>query len=72
MTEKRNNEMNMAGMIHEDYSAPSNLPQNVKHSYYPSNGKGMRESLNDTISGIDSECRDVKNKMNSHRSNSKW
>lgn len=70
--ERRDKSHSFSAMISEDRSAPSNLPQQVKMTMYPSNGRGMRESINDKITGIDEECRNMDSKMNSNRSKSKW
>ncbi len=46
------------GMISEDHSCPSNLPQHVVHKYYPQNEYMDRYELDDTIEGIDDNIND--------------
>ena len=50
---RRTQEMEDAGMLHEDRSAIANLPQNVMIKPYPKAGYHIPEELDDTISGID-------------------
>ena len=50
---RRRQEMEDAGMIHEDHRAVANLPQNVVMSYYPKDSGFLPENLDDTIRGID-------------------
>ncbi len=50
---RRTQEMQDAGMIHEDMASVANLPQNVMIKPYPKTGPYMPEGLNDDISGID-------------------
>ncbi len=50
---RRRQEMEDAGMIHEDHNAIANLPQDVKMTYWPKGGHYIPEELDDTISGID-------------------
>lgn len=50
---RRTQEMQDAGMIHEDLSAIANLPQNVMIKSYPKTGPYNPEVLDDTIGGID-------------------
>ena len=52
---RRTQEMQDAGMIHEDRSAIANLPQEVMMKMYPRTGPNMPENLDDTIKGIDSQ-----------------
>lgn len=49
---RRTQEMQDAGMIHNDMSAIANLPQNVMIKPWPDGGSYMPENLDDTITGI--------------------
>lgn len=53
MNERRRQEMEDAGMIHEDKSAIANLPQHVMIKPYPKVDHYNPEGLDDTIRGID-------------------
>jgi hypothetical protein len=53
MEGRRTQEMEDAGMIHENRAAIANLPQEVMIKPYPKTGPYMPEGLNDDISGID-------------------
>lgn len=53
MDPRRRQEMEDAGMIHEDHSAIANLPQNVMVKAYPKTGPYLPEVLDDTIRGVD-------------------
>lgn len=59
-------------MISENYSAPANLPQEVKHKYYPKNNYAGSEYLDDTRKGIDNQIDDSVRKMKSHKSKSMY
>lgn len=50
---RRTQEMEDAGMIHEDRSQIANLPQEVMMKPYPMTGPYMPEGLDDTIKGVD-------------------
>lgn len=50
---RRRQEMEDAGMIHEDKSAIANMPQEVMIKPYPMSGRYMPEDLDDTIHGVD-------------------
>lgn len=50
---RRHQEMQDAGMIHDDPRAIANLPQEVMIKPYPKAGPYMPEELNDDISGVD-------------------
>ena len=50
---RRRQELEDAGMIHEDHNAIANLPQAVKVAYWPKGGMYLPEELDDRISGID-------------------
>jgi hypothetical protein len=63
---RRHQEMKDAGMIHEDHSAIANMPQGVIMRDWPKGGHGMREGLNDTISGIDRQMDEDDSKRNKH------
>lgn len=53
MEPRRRQELEDAGMIHEDHSQVANLPQQVIMQSYPQTGPYMPEGLDDTIRGID-------------------
>jgi len=53
MEPRRRQEMEDAGMIHEDHSAIANMPQEVMMKKYPDSESYMPENLDDTISGVD-------------------
>ena len=54
MEARRHQEMQDAGMLHEDHSAVANMPQNVMMKPWPSAGHYMPEDvLDDTIRGVD-------------------
>ena len=53
MEPRRRQEMEDAGMIHEDHAAIANLPQNVMIKAYPYPGPYLPEGLDDTIAGVD-------------------
>lgn len=53
MAARRHQEMQDAGMIHEDHSAIANMPQNVMIKPYPKVDHYMPENLDDTIAGVD-------------------
>ena len=55
MEPRRRQELEDAGMIHEDHMAIANLPQNVMIKPYPRTGPYMPEMLDDTISGVDGQ-----------------
>jgi hypothetical protein len=50
---RRTQEMEDAGMIHEDRSQIANLPQEVMMKTYPMTGPYLPEDLDDTIKGVD-------------------
>jgi len=50
---RRHQEMQDAGMIHENPSAIANMPQEVMIKPYPRTGPYMPEVLDDTIAGVD-------------------
>lgn len=50
---RRRQEMQDAGMIHEDHGAVANLPQNVVMNYYPKDTGYLPENLDDTLRGVD-------------------
>jgi hypothetical protein len=52
---RRTQEMEDAGMIHEDRSAIANMPQEVMFKTYPRTGPYMPENLDDTIKGVDKQ-----------------
>lgn len=53
MPARRRQEIEDAGMIHEDDRAIANLPQYIKIEAYPKPGYYLEEGLDDTIAGID-------------------
>lgn len=53
MAGRRKQEMEDAGMIHEDHSAVANLPQEVVMRPYPKAPGYQDYGLDDTIGGID-------------------
>lgn len=53
MDTRRRQEMEDAGMIHEDHRAIANLPQEVMIKPYPKTGPYLPEGLDDTINGVD-------------------
>ena len=55
MEPRRRQELEDAGMIHEDHMAIANLPQNVMIKQYPRTGPYMPEDLDDTIKGVDGQ-----------------
>lgn len=53
MEPRRRQEMQDAGMLHEDHRAVANLPQDVKYHDWPGDRRGYLDGyLNDDISGI--------------------
>lgn len=50
---RRTQEMQDAGMIHNNPHAIANLPQEVMIKPYPRGGYALPEGLDDTISGVD-------------------
>jgi hypothetical protein len=55
MEPRRRQEMEDAGMIHEDQRAIANLPQEVMIKAYPKTGPYLPEGLDDTIRGVDDQ-----------------
>lgn len=53
MDARRRQELEDAGMIHEDSRAIANLPQEVMIKAYPMTGPYLPEGLDDTIKGVD-------------------
>ena len=53
MEPRRRQELEDAGMIHEDHRAIANLPQEVMIKPYPMTGPYNPEGLDDTIRGVD-------------------
>lgn len=60
------------GMISEDHSAPSNLPQGVKHEYYPKCEYIDSYYLDDTAKGIKESIDDSVRKIERHKSDSMY
>jgi hypothetical protein len=50
---RRTQQMEDAGMIHEDMRQIANLPQEVMMKPYPTTGPDMPQGLDDTIRGVD-------------------
>lgn len=57
MDPRRRQEMEDSGMIHEDRSAPANLPQDVKYHPWPKVGYS-KYHLDDTLRGVDNQIND--------------
>ncbi len=55
MEPRRRQELEDAGMLHEDHRAVANLPQEVIMRPYPKVGGYLPEVLDDTIRGIDNQ-----------------
>jgi len=55
MEPRRRQELEDAGMIHEDHRAIANLPQEVMIKPYPRTGPYLPEGLDDTIKGVDDQ-----------------
>ncbi len=55
MEPRRRQELEDAGMIHEDHRAIANLPQEVMIKRYPRTGPYNPEVLDDTIAGVDGQ-----------------
>ena len=60
------------GMISEDHSAPSNLPQNVVHKYYKKCNYMNAYELDDTIRGLDDTRNDDIDKIERYHSDVKY
>jgi len=60
------------GMISEDRSAPSNLPQEIKHEYYPPCDYVDTYHLDDTIKGIDENISNSIRKVEKNPSDSMY
>ena len=59
---RRTQEMQDAGMIHNDQSAIANMPQNVMIKPYPKAGYYLPEDQDDTIRGVDHQIDDLDGK----------
>lgn len=66
MDARRRQEMEDAGMIHEDHRAIANLPQDVMIKPYPMTGPYIPEVLDDTIRGVDKQMDMDDNKRREH------
>jgi hypothetical protein len=55
MEPRRRQELEDAGMIHEDHMAIANLPQQAMIKPYPRTGPYNPEVLDDTIAGVDGQ-----------------
>lgn len=60
------------GMISEDHSAPSNLPQGVVHKYYPKCNYVDAYALDDTARGIEDNIDDSVEKIERNQSDSMY
>jgi len=63
---RRTQEMEDAGMIHENRNAIANLPQEVMIKAYPKSAPHMPEGLDDTISGVDRQMEYDNSKRREH------
>lgn len=54
---RRMRERRDASMIHEDHSAPANLPQQVMIKYWENDYGYLPEVIDDTLRGIDKQIR---------------
>lgn len=63
---RRRQEMMDGNMIHEDHSAPANLPQEVMMKYWPREEGYIPERLDDSITGIDEQEGADNRKKNQH------
>ena len=63
---RRRQELEDAGMIHEDHSAIANLPQEVMFKMYPKAGYAMPEDIDDRLSGIDRQMDKDDSKRKQH------
>ena len=61
-----------AGMIHEDHSAPANLPQHTVHNYYPKCSYMDAYELDDTYRGLDDSREDSVRKIEAYHSDVKY
>ena len=66
MEPRRRQEMEDAGMIHEDHRAIANLPQEVMIKPYADSERYLPEVLDDTIHGIDKQIDYDDNKRREH------
>jgi hypothetical protein len=66
MDPRRRQELEDAGMIHENHSAIANLPQEVMIKPYPKSGSYIPENLDDTIKGVDRQIDYDDNKRREH------
>lgn len=67
MDPRRRQEMEDAGMIHEDHRAVANLPQNAIMKEYPRPYYDNNYNLDDTIRGIDNQINDDMRKEKKER-----
>lgn len=59
-------------MLSNDYSAVANMPQGIKYHAWPKGAPYASYSLDDTITGIDSQMSADVAGMNRHRAKSKY
>jgi len=69
---RRHQEMQDAGMIHEDHSAIANLPQGVMMKPYPKERDYLPEVLNDDIRSVDEQMGADNNQRRKHFSPHKY
>lgn len=71
---RRRQELEDAGMIHEDHNAIANLPQEVMIKMYPKSDMArMPEELDDTMHGIDHQIdRDYEMAMHDHKKDARY
>ncbi len=65
-------ENEMSGMIKEDLSAPSNLPQEKVMKYYPKCEYLMQDDYPDTLREVDMQIDDDVRGARKHRSKTKY
>jgi len=53
MDSRRRQELEDAGMLHENPNAVANMPQEVMMKFYPKTGPFMPEELDDSYQGVD-------------------
>ncbi len=63
---RRHQEMQDAGMIHENHAAIANMPQEVMIKPWPSAGSYLPEHLDDTISGVNRQMGMDDSKRSAH------
>ena len=69
---RRRQEMEDAGMIHEDHMEVANLPQGVQYRPWPKAGYHLNDNLDDTIRGIDEQMDEDGSEARRHYAPHKW